>query len=193
MCLKREPYSDDNIELELHYLKVHFVKIHLKELVEICTEAEEREEREGWSLDDILEEERVRREAEAKNRAGGGCLGIFHREKRTPECLDNNAEVDGVDCFLCQKQLKSCEYNVHLEKQHGVIFGVKDIKGASKKYESVPVTEMPDHNNEEDLEISRTDAVIVKELVEKKFSTKKRKIGPRRLFSKNYQVLIEEL
>ena len=32
----------------------------------MCKEEKEREEREGWSLDEILEEERDKREAEAK-------------------------------------------------------------------------------------------------------------------------------
>ena len=35
----------------------------------MCAEAEERVEREGWSIDDILEEERDRKEAEARKRA----------------------------------------------------------------------------------------------------------------------------
>ena len=134
ICLERIQDSDDEIELKLHLFKVHSVKVPLKELVEMCREAEEREEREGWSLDDILEEERDRREAEARERAKtGGWMGIFWRKKRTNECFDNNEEVHEVDCFLCQDQLKSCDYNKHLEKQHVVIFGVKDIEKAGKR------------------------------------------------------------
>ena len=134
ICLERIQDSDDDIELKLHLFKVHSVKVNLKELVEMCTEAEEREEREGWSLDDILEEERDRREAEAREIVkSGGWMGIFWWEKKTPECLDNDTEAYEVDCFLCQDQLKSCEYNKHLEKQHVVIFGVKDIEKAGKR------------------------------------------------------------
>ena len=139
ICLERLPCSDDDIELKLHLFKFHFVKVHLKELVEMCAEAEEREEREGWSFDDILEEERDRREVEARKRAeSGGWMGIFCRNKRTPECLDNNtkAETNEVDCFLCQEIVKSCEYDKHLEKHHRVIFGLKEIKKAGEMNES---------------------------------------------------------
>ena len=84
ICLERIQHSDDDEELKLHFFKVHSVKVHLKELVEMCTEAEEREEREGWSLDDILDEERDRREAEARERAeAGGWMGIFWRRNKS--------------------------------------------------------------------------------------------------------------
>ena len=201
-CLERIQDSDDEIELKLHMCKVHSVKVHLKELVEMCTEAEEREEREGWSLDDILEEERDRREAEARESAEeGGWMGIFLEKNRTPECLDNNVNVDEVDCFLCQDQLKSFKYDKHLEKQHGIIFGVKDIKKAGNKYESVPLNKDPDNEKEkpepEAPKTTRTDADTVKNLVEMKFMPKKKKIRlrthPQRLFSRKYQVLIEEV
>ena len=52
ICLERIPCSDDDIELKQHLFKIHSVKVHLKELVEMCTQAEEREKREGWSIDD---------------------------------------------------------------------------------------------------------------------------------------------
>ena len=61
--MERIPCSDDDIELKLHLFQVHFAKVHLKELVKMCKKAEEEEQREGWSLDDILEEERDRRES----------------------------------------------------------------------------------------------------------------------------------
>ena len=181
ICLERIQHSDDNLELKLHLFKVHSVKVHLKELVQMCTEAEEREEREGWSLDDILVEGRDRREAEVRERAeAGGWMGIFWEKKITPECLDNNAGVDEEDCFLCQEQQKSCKYDKHLEKQHGVIFGVKDIKKAGNKYESVPLKKDPDNEKEkpgpEIPKTTRTDADTVKNLVEMKFMPKKKKI-----------------
>ena len=166
ICLERMPCSDDDIELKMHLFKVHFAKVHLKELVEICTGEEERERREGWSLDDILEEERNRREAEERERAQlGGCIGTFWRKKRTHECLDNmaEAEISEVDCFLCQEKLivKSCEYDKHIEKQHGVIFGLKEIKKAGKMNESAPLNEEPDIEKEElEPEIVGTDAEI---------------------------------
>ena len=134
ICLERIPCSDDDIELKLHLFKVHSAKVHLKELVEICTKAEEKEERGGWSIDDVLEEERDRREAEKRKRAeSGGWMVVFNKRKM-PECLDNNkeAEINEVDCFLCKEILKSCEYDKHLKKLHGVIFGVKEIMKAKR-------------------------------------------------------------
>ena len=82
ICLERIQDSDNDKDLKLHLFKVHSVKVHLKELVEMCREAEEREEREGWSLDDILKEERNRKEAEEKKRAeSGGWMKVFWRTR----------------------------------------------------------------------------------------------------------------
>ena len=73
------------------------------------------------------------------------------RKKKVHECLDNNEEAENneVDCFLCQEKLivKSCEYSKHLEKQHRVIFGVKEIMKAGEKY--ILPDEEPDHETEE--------------------------------------------
>ena len=131
--MERIPCSDDDIELKLHLFKVHSAKVQLKELVEMCTDAEEREEREGWSIDDILE--RDRREAGERQRAeSGGWMVMFRKKKSTPNYLDNSEEADNneVDCFLCQEVLRTCEYNKHLEKLHGVLFGVKEITRAGR-------------------------------------------------------------
>ena len=117
ICLERIPCSHGDMEeVKEHFIKVHSCKTHLEELVEMCIEAEEREEREEWRIDDILKEMRFR--------------------MKMPECMDNNekAEIKEVDCFLCQLIVKSCEYRKHLEKQHGVIFGVKEIMKAGEKY-----------------------------------------------------------
>ena len=59
VCLERIPCSDDHIELKLHLFNFHSAKVHLKELVEMCTEAEEKEERD-------------RREAQERKRADSG-------------------------------------------------------------------------------------------------------------------------
>ena len=88
--------------------------------------------------------------------------------------------------------VKSCEYNNHLEKQHGVIFGGKDIKVAGKTKKE------PDYENENaEPEIAKTDADTVKELVEMKFLSKKTKMRLKthknRFFSRKYQVLTEEV
>ena len=159
ICLERIPSFDDDRELKMHLFKVHFAKVHLKELAEMCKEAEEKENREGWNIDEILEEERERREAQERKRAeSGGWMVMFRKKKIPSECMDNEeAENNEVNCFLCQQILKSCEHNKHLEKQHGVIFGAKEIMKAGEKSQSSPI-------NEEQPKI-RTDADTVKELV----------------------------
>ena len=127
----------------------------------------------------------------------GGWMVMF-RKKKIPECLDNNEEAEHyeVDCFLCQEKLivKSCEYSKHLEKQHGVIFCVKEIMKTGEKYQSIRHDEVPDHEAEP--KVIRTDADTVKELVEMKFLSKRRKIRLRtpreRLLSRKYKVLFNE-
>ena len=168
ICLERIPCSDDDIQLKLHLFKIHSAKVHLKELVDMCTEAEEREKREGCSIDDILEEERDRKEAEERKRAeSGGWMWAFGRRPSDP--LDNKEEAENneLDCFLCQKKVNRCEYNKHLEKKHGVIFGGKEIKKAAEKFQCVPPN---DHETgETETKMVRTDADRVKELVEMKY------------------------
>ena len=169
----------------------------------MCTQAKLREEMEGWILDGIIEE-RGRRTDDAKKRnkerSEGGWMDIFRMKKKTPQCFDNNAEAETneLDCFLCQKIVDDCEHDMHLEKHHRVLFSLKEIKKASKKDESVALHGNPDHQNEEtELEVIRTDAVTVKELVEMKYLPKKKKIKIRtatqRLFSRKYKVLTEEV
>ena len=172
ICLERIPCSDDEIELKVHLLKIHSANVHYKELVEMCTEAEEREERKGWSsINDILVEEMERKEAEERKRAeSGGCMAMF-RKKKMYDHLDNN---DEIDCLLCQEYVQSCEYDKHLEKLHGVIFCVKEIKKAREKCKGFPLVEEPGHETE--MKETRTDADTVKELVEMKYLTKRRKI-----------------
>ena len=93
--------------------------------------------------------------------------------------------------------MKNCEYDQHLENQHRVIFGFKEIKNARQKDDCVPSKEEPNNGNDDtDPEIIGTDSDTVKELVVMKYLPKKQKIKFRtptqRLFSRKYQVLIEE-
>ena len=89
----------------------------------------------------------------------------------------------------------SCEYNKHLEKQHRLIFGLKEIMKAGDKSQSSLLNEEPE-TGEAEPKIIRTDADTVKEMVEMKYLSKKRKIrirSPRqRLFSRKYKVLLNE-
>ena len=192
ICLARIPYSDGDMEeVKQHLINVHSAKDHLEELLEMCTEAEEKEEREGWSIDDTLEELRDRREAQERKRAESGGWMMMFRKKKI-QCLESNEEVD---CFLCQEIVEDCEYNEHLEKQHGVIFGVKEIKNAGEKYQKCPSNKEPDpETGEAEPEIVRTDADTVKELVEMKYLSNNMKRmrlrSPRQ--SRKYKVLLNE-
>ena len=52
---------------------------------------------------------------------------------------------------MCQDKLiaNSHEYEKHLEKNHGVMFGLNEIKKAGKKDEVFPPKEEPKTENEE--------------------------------------------
>ena len=152
---------DDDRELKLHLFSVHSVKIHMEELVQFCADAEKREEREGWRIDDILEEEGKRFDARERSAESGGWL--LRKKKQI------GAEID---CFLCQEKLtvKSCEYDKHLEKYHDVMFGLSEIKKAEEKDEILQSKEEPDIDKDEaETEMHvvgevGTDAESVKEL-----------------------------
>ena len=138
MCLEYIPSSDgDKKKLLEHITTVHCAECHVEDLAEICGEVVEREEREGWSLADIIKEERDRREAADKRRAeAGGMMGMLRRQlgksDRPDSGAESNADSENVesDCFLCREKfnLNSNMYNKHLEKKHMVIFGVKEIR-----------------------------------------------------------------
>ena len=123
---------------------------------------------------------------------------VMFRKRKMPECLDNNeeAEINEVDCFLCQEVLKSCEYDEHLEKLHGVIFGLKEIKKARGKCQSLPPEEPDNETGETEPQINRTDADTVKELVNMRYLSNKKKTrlrSPRlRIFSRKYKNLLNE-
>ena len=138
MCLEYIPCSGGDTEkIKEHITTVHCAESNVDKLVEMCGEAEEREEREGWSLDDIIEEERERREAAEKKRAeSGGLMGMLRRRfgkyDGPVSSAGSNADSENVEsnCFLCQEKfdLKSDVYKQHLEKKHMVIFGLKEIR-----------------------------------------------------------------
>ena len=108
----------------------------------MCREVEEREEREGWSLDDIIEEERERREAAEKRRTeAGGLMEMLIRQLAKSDRPDSDAGSNSnsknveSDCFLCQKKLyiNSNMYNKHLEEKHMTIFGLKEIRNCEEE------------------------------------------------------------
>ena len=132
MCYDRKNQE----KLQKHMTEVHSASCPMETLAAMCTEAEEKEEREGWSVDDIIEEERERREAAEKSRAVlGGLIGILRGRLGNTDCTvtdaESNADPENVErnCFLCQEKLylNSNMYNKHLEKKHRVIFGLKEV------------------------------------------------------------------
>ena len=139
MCLEYISCSDGDTEkIKEHITTVHCAECNVETLVEMCGEAEEREEREGWSFNDIIEEEIERREAKEKRRAeSGGLMGVLIRQLgKTHSPSDSDAgstsdpEIVESNCYLCQKKfnLNSNVYNKHLEKKHLMIFGLKEIR-----------------------------------------------------------------
>ena len=124
MCLERIPCSDGEMEVvKKHLRNVHLVKDNVNQLIEFCKEEKEREKNEGWNLEDIFKEERERKEAEARKRAESAWMGIFRKQK-TGKTV---AETGRVNCFICHEEIEGCEYSIHLETQHRVMFGVKEI------------------------------------------------------------------
>ena len=144
MCLEYIPCSNGDIEkIKEHITTVHCAECHVETLSEMCGEAEEREGREGWSFDEIIEEERERREATEKQRAeSGGLMGMLRRQLSKNNCPDsdtgNNTDFENVDCFLCKEKydLKTDVYNKHLEEKHMVIFGLKEIRKCGEEEET---------------------------------------------------------
>ena len=127
-------------KLKKHMTEVHSASCPMETLAAMCTEAEEKEEREGWSLDDIIEEEIERREAEEKRRAeSGGLMGILRRQHGKNDCPDsdpgNNTDFENVDCILCKEKFDP-NTNKHFEKKHMVIFGLREIRKCGEEEET---------------------------------------------------------
>ena len=146
MCLENIPCSDgDTGKIKEHITKVHCAECNVEKLAEMCGEAEEKEEREGWSLNDIIEEERERKEAAEKKRAESGGLMEMIRRKLgytdhpvSDAGSDSDPENVESDCFLCKEKfyLNSNVYNKHLEKKHMTIFGLKEIREFGEEEET---------------------------------------------------------
>ena len=140
MCLEYVPCSDGDTEkIKEPITTVHCAECHVEKLVKMCGEAEEREEREGWSFDDIIKEASERREAAEKRRAETGIIGLFKRNsllRRKIRCSDSetrsNADSENFErnCFLCNEKFyfDSNLYIKHLEEKHMIIFGLKEIR-----------------------------------------------------------------
>ena len=118
----------------------------METLAAMCTEEEEKEEREGWSLDDIIMEEWDRRDAEEKTRAeSSGLINWLRRRQKVTEPKLGNEETPSIKCFLCQGQWTGTskeELATHLEEDHKVLFGIKEImEQGENKEEALTETE----------------------------------------------------
>ena len=130
MCLERIPYSNETKEkFREHMTSVHSADCSLEILYEMCQEAEERQSKEGWGLNDIIQEEEEWREAEKKKRAEArGLIGLFRRKKKDRESRLEENVIDVMKCTLCKWTGNSKKiFQKHLEKDHKVIFGIKEM------------------------------------------------------------------
>ena len=161
MCLKLTPFNSNEAKnkFKKHMTKAHSATCPMETLAEMCAEAEEKEEREGLNINDIIEEERERQEAAMKKRAeSGGLMGMFRRKQEVtePEIHD----IIPLECFLCQGAWTGTnrkDLEKHLEKDHKVIFGIKEItelsgnqSDESEVTEEVAATAGDDDSQEEE-------------------------------------------
>ena len=136
MCLEYVPCSvGDTEKIKHHITTVHCAECNVEKLAEMCGEAEEREEKEGWSLDDIIEKERERREAMEKRRLESRAEQLIKMFR----CNSDPVNVES-DCFLCKEN--SNMYNMHLEKKHMIIFGLKEIREYGEEVEKQELTKL---------------------------------------------------
>ena len=123
MCLESVPYSKEaKDEFQKHMTTVHFSDCPIEHLFSMCQEIEERQGREGFGFDDIIKEEKERREPENKRKV-----------------LEIRDTVSGIKCFLCKEKwstISKHEFKKHLERYHRVIFGSNEImkKGNEIEY-----------------------------------------------------------
>ena len=89
MCLELIPFNSDETinKFQEHMTQAHSATCSMKKLAEMCAEAEEKEEREGLNLNDIIKEERERQEAAMKRRSESGGLLPRHPRHHPPGML----------------------------------------------------------------------------------------------------------
>ena len=104
MCLEYISCSGGDTEkMKEHITTIHCAKYHVEKLAGMCGEAEEREEREGWSLDDIIEEEKERREEVEKRRAeSGGLMGMLRGKFGKTDYTDSDAASKKKSIIMCR-------------------------------------------------------------------------------------------
>ena len=132
MCLERVP----NINLENHMIEVHAATCSKDKLDEMCRVAEEKLATELLNFDDIIEVEKDTQETLKKKRMAWRFwdkVVQFFRRKREPEQGTKN--TISLKCFLCQGNWTGNneeELKKHLEKDHKVVFQIKELIELSK-------------------------------------------------------------
>ena len=135
MCLERTATNSEKNKFKKHMTKIHSATCSMENLTQLCKDEEERLEREGWSVDDIILEEAERREAEKK--ASGG-QEVTQTELGTQDII--------LTCFLCQGAWtgdNKDDLQRHLEKDHKAIFKISELMELSvnKKTDEAVATE----------------------------------------------------
>ena len=118
MCLKRTATNSKKNKFKKHMTKIHSATCSMENLTQLCKDEEERLEREGWSVDDIIMEEAERREAEKKT----GGQEVTQPELGTQDII--------LTCFLCQGAwtgVNKDDLQRHLEKDHKAIFKITEL------------------------------------------------------------------
>ena len=128
MCLHAVPFSKESMEkMKEHMEKVHSAKCPIKNLVELCQEAEEMKERDRFY--EIIKEERE----EQSKKEIKALSGLFR--KKSIESANKDTKI--INCFLCQETWTGGDkkhFEKHLVTYHGLIFGFKEIFKTGNDY-----------------------------------------------------------
>ena len=131
MCLKRVT----NIKFENHMTKVHAATCSKDRLDEMCRVAEEKLATELLNFDDIIEVEKDTQETLKKRMAFRIWAKVVQLFRRKQELEQGNHNTISLKCFLCQGNWNGNdeeELREHLEKDHKVIFQIKELIKLSK-------------------------------------------------------------
>ena len=150
MCLMQVKKT----KFEKHMSKFHAATCTKDKLEEMCRETEENQATEALNFDEIIEEEMGRQEMLKKRRTAG--LRGMLRKKQEPEQGDIN--TNSLKSFLCQGNWTGTnieELRKHLEKDHKVVFQIKELIELSKPEELEPAS--PTEEEEQLLAVTSVD------------------------------------
>ena len=149
MCLKRVT----NIKFENHMTKVHAATCSKDKLDEMCRVEEEKLAKELLNFDEIIQEEKDRQETLKKRMEWGMCWRKQNKEQGSHNTIS-------LKCFLCQGNwngTKKEELRKHLEKDHKVVFQVKELIELSNPEEIEPASTTNEKERLMDITKTRVD------------------------------------